>query len=115
MARKLKLLSINSHIGLGNAAESLRNRLVHAFCEATDAKIRAAINRVLAPLEIFKHEMDSEIVRRIPRMEDPYNVAAKVYFGEGPLSNLEAEELRRMENSLTRYGIVFPKPDDEGE
>ena len=115
MARKLKLLSIDSHIGLGNAAKSLRNRLVHAFCESTHAKIRAAINRVLGPLDIFKHEMDSEIVKRIPRMGDPHNIAIKVHYGEKPISDLEAEELQRMEDSLARYGIVVPKRNAEGE
>ena len=115
MARKLRPLRIDSHIGLGNTAKNLRGHLVRAFCKTIDSKIRAAINRVLTPLEIFRHEKESEIVMRIPRIENPNNIAPKVYYGEGPLSDLEAEELQRLEDPLTRYGIVVPKPDDEGE
>lgn len=115
MARKLKLLSIDSYIGLGNTAKSLRNRLVHAFYENNEEKTRTAINRLLGPLDIFKHEMDREIFKYIPLIEDKNNLTAKIYYGEKPLSDLEAEDLQRMEGSLARYGIVVPKPDGEEE
>lgn len=115
MARKWRPLSIDTHIGLGNTAKNFRNRLVKAFVETTDKRVRGTINRMFAPLEIFKCEMDAEICKLIPRTDDPSNLAIMVYYGANRLTDEAATELQRMEASLKQFGFVCRKSGGGGK
>lgn len=111
----MKLLSIDSHIGLGNAAKGMSGRLVRAYCETTDRHLRAAIERLAGAVEIFKRVMANDVIKRIPGPEDPKNVAARVYHGEKFTSDEDAAELCHMEMEATTagYGTIVFEPDGE--